>query len=126
MEAMRKVEVLRAACCVAGIDGFTSLDERQILDRLAREIGVGEASLTAMIERAEKDKSFYQEQFDVLKAAPKETMQLLLQLAIVDGLIQNDEVAVLRGLGGKLNVNADQFDAWLQQAVDYLAGERLS
>ena len=34
-DAMRQVDLLRAACCVAGADGETSDSERRVLQRLA-------------------------------------------------------------------------------------------
>jgi len=59
-DAMRQVELLRAACCVAGVDGHASDAEQLILQRLADEAGVGAASLSAMIELAETDEQFYE------------------------------------------------------------------
>ncbi len=126
MEAMRKVEVLRAACCVAGVDGATSDAERRVLQRLADEVGVGEASLRAMIERAEEDRSFFEQQFKVLKAEPKATMQLLFRVAVADGDLKRSEATVLKGLATRLDVTPEQFDSWLKQAIEFLRAKRAS
>lgn len=120
MEGMRKVELLRAACCVAGIDGHTSDAERRILQMLADQVGVGEASLNAMIERAETDDKFYREQFRVLKADPKETMQLLFTIAVADGGFGKDEHHVLERLAARLEVSKAQFDKWTEESIAYL------
>jgi len=120
MEGMKKVEVLRAACCVAGIDGETTADERRVLEMLAGQAGVGEASLTAMIERSESDQGFYKEQFRVLKAEPKETMKLLIAVALADNKLRTIERQVLERLGKRLGVDKETFDDWLSQAIEYV------
>ena len=79
MSAMIKVEILRAACCVAGADGNLNDAEWGLLNRLAKETGVGQASLDAMVSRACRDQEFCNEQFRVLKADPKEAMAILLE-----------------------------------------------
>ena len=117
MEAVRKVEILRAACCVAGIDGETDEAELAILQDLAAEVGVGRTSLRAMIERAETDQSFYQEQFRVLKADPSETLKLLLGVALSDGRLGNRESQVLRLLALRLDIEGDQFDQWFDKVI---------
>lgn len=123
VKAMQQVEVLRAACCVAGIDGHVAAAERRILRRLADEIGVGDASLTAMIERAENDKAFYAQQFKILKADPKQSMQLLFRVAVADGKLRKTEAVVVLRLAERLGVRRDTFDRWLAEAIDYLKGK---
>ncbi len=120
MEAMRKVEVLRAACCVAGVDGDTSDAEKRILMVLAEEVGVGEASLTAMIERANSDQAFYKEMFRVLKGDPGETMRLLFSIAVADNRFRSSEREVLRRLGRRLGIEQEAFDKWLKESIEYV------
>ena len=119
-DAMRQVEMLRAACCVAGVDGHASDAEQQILKRLAKEVGVGAASLSAMIELAETDEQYYTQQFRVLKADPQETMQLLFRISLADGSLRKDEALVLKRLSQRLEVPSEQFDTWLGQAIAFL------
>lgn len=116
MEAMTKVEVLRAACCVSGVDGKAGEEERPILDMLAREVGVGEASLSTMINRAETEPDYCEAQFRVLKADPPETMKLLFSVALADRKLTEKEIEVLRNLSQKLDVPTERFDAMLAQA----------
>jgi len=80
----KEVEILRAACCVAGLDGGVCQDELMLLQRLASEVGVGSMSLDAMIKRAEGDSDFYQELFQYVSADAEATMKLLFRLAIAD------------------------------------------
>lgn len=110
MDASVKVEILRACCCVAGADGHSCDAEKAILDRLAGEIGVGRASLNAMIERAETDPEFHRRQFDILKAEPKQALAVLFQVAMADQTITDEEVAVLRNLANNLNVPEEIFE----------------
>ncbi len=114
---MRKVEVLRAACCVAGADGETTVDEKKILNRLADDVGVGEVSLQAMIDRAENEKDFHKEQFRVLKADPHLTMQILFRVAVTDAKLRRDELKILKRLALRLGVSGEQFKDWYEDAV---------
>lgn len=107
---MARVDLLRAACCVAGIDGNMGDPEFSVVNRLAQEVGVGQASLQAMIDRGVKDPNFHQEQFRVLKANPQQAMSVLLEVALADGTVSEGETNVLRSLSEKLNVPSDVFD----------------
>ena len=122
MSGMIKVEILRAACCVAGANGESSDAERQMLDRLARDAGVGLASLEAMISRACSDQNFCNEQFRVLKADPKDAVAALLEVAMADGTIEDSEAEILKVLAGRLDVGDQVFDALLLKARDIAAG----
>ena len=122
MMPMEKVEVLRAACCVAGVDGDVSADEREFLEKLAEEVGVGRASLRAMIEQAEQDKKFWKEHFRVLKTDPKQTMEILFRVACTDRRLRKYELAVLKRLARRLDVSDKQFDAWVKQLVNRSSG----
>ncbi len=121
MSSMIQVEVLRAACCVAGADGETSEAESELLNRLAKQTGVGFASLEAMVSRACTDANFCKEQFRVLKAEPKEAMATLLEVAMADGVIDDQETETLKVFAEKLSVPADIFDELLQTAHDIAA-----
>ena len=118
---MIKVEVLRAACCVAGADGDSTDAEREMLNRLAKETGVGLASLEAMISRACGDQGFCNEQFRILKADPKEAMAILLDVAMADGVIDNTEAEILKVLAERLAVPDDIFNALLVKATEIAA-----
>ncbi len=118
MKGMRKVEVLRAACCVAGADGEVTDAERRLLQQLADEVGVGAASLAAMIERATTDEKYYADQFRVLKSDPEQTLQLLFQVAIADRRLSRDECLCLKRLARRLELPDEQFDRWLAATVE--------
>jgi tellurite resistance protein len=106
MMPQEKVEILRASCCVAGADQNTSGAEKQLLEKLAGKIGVGAASLNAMIERSETDPEFHKCQFDILKTEPTKTMAILIEVAVADGTISDSETGVLTNLGANLGVDA--------------------
>jgi uncharacterized tellurite resistance protein B-like protein len=110
MDASTKVEILRAACCVGGADGKTTEEELKLLLKLAKEIGVGQASLTAMIERAETDPEFHRQQFGILKAEPTQTLAILFQIAMADGKVDESETGVLKNLADNLEVPGEIFE----------------
>ncbi|MGI9495923.1 MAG: TerB family tellurite resistance protein [Mariniblastus sp.] len=115
MNPMQEVEVLRAACCVAGIDGEITAGELVIINQLAEKAGVGKASLEAMIARGETDPEFYKEQFRVLKDNPREAMVSILKVATADHSLAKDEIEVMRKFAEKLGISAESFDAAIEK-----------
>ncbi len=110
MTPMQKVDVLRAACCVAGSDGNLTDQELGLVKKLAKEVGVGQASLAAMLERSMKDENFHKEQFKILKENPKGCLATVLEVAMSDGVMSDVEQNVLRSLADNLQVPSDVFD----------------
>ena len=116
MTPMEKVDLLRAACCVAGIDGEFGEPEMAIVNRLASDVGVGRASLQAMIDRGSTDPEFHREQFRVLKADPQKAMAVLLEVALADKTISEGEIKVLKSLSERLGVADDVFEELINRA----------
>lgn len=120
MTPTQQVEILRASCCIAGADGETTPDEMEHLKRLAEGVGVGQASLNAMIERAEKDPEFYQQQFNVLKAEPMQCLDVLIQVTMANGAVKESEFEVLKGLANQLEISPDDFRGKLEGVLKSL------
>ena len=89
--SMQDVEVLRAACCIPGADGEVRDVEADYLCRLASKLGVGQASLDAMTDVARSDQEFFEQQFQILKEQPLDSMKVLIRLALADGAISREE-----------------------------------
>lgn len=123
-DSMQQVEILRAASCVAGVDGRAGKRERKLLDRLAGKVGVGFASLEAMIERAETDERFRAEQFRILKSDPNNALHALLSVACVDGVITDGEREILREFATRLEVKPEKFEQLLARAEEYLESKK--
>ena len=117
---MDDVEILRAACCIAGLDEHVCEKERPALQRLAERAGVGEASLNAMIDRARTDHNFYEQQFDIVKTDPDSTMKKLLQVAAADNDISQAERIVLAHFAQQLGMTAQSFDQLLTAAENMI------
>ena len=126
MRPMEQVEVLRAACCVAGADGNVSDQERDLILALAEGCGVGDASLQAMIERAQSDCSFCDEQFLILKSDPQESMAILLELAIADSRIDDSEKGMLQSFANRLNVPESVFATLFDKVQAMVAAKQKS
>ena len=113
---MGRVEILRAACCIAGLDNRVCERERSKLELLADHAGVGTASLDAMIARAESDPDFYQEQFGILKTDPESTITTLFSVACADGQIPPEQRIILRHFGDVLGLDEKRFNRILDVA----------
>lgn len=118
--SMSEVEVLRAACCIAGLDKEIHDKELRLLRRIARQVGVGEVSLNAMIRRAREDQNFYQEQFQYLHADPQQAMTTLFGLAVADSQLTLEERVILRHFAERLKLSEAEFDKLLAAAETYL------
>jgi len=114
--SMSQVEVLRAACCVAGLDSHINADERAFIDKLAVGAGVGPASLAAMLDRASEDQEFYQEQFGYLSADPDSAIKTLFLVAMADHELTVDERVILQHFADVLGMTQDRFDKILRSA----------
>jgi uncharacterized tellurite resistance protein B-like protein len=113
MTPMQKVEILKAACCVAGVDRTIDDNELPLLQKIAKEVGVGRASLSAMIRRASEDANFHQGQFQVLKENPRACMAVIVEVARGDGKINDQELQILQSLAANLNLPDEE----LQQLI---------
>ena len=120
MTPMQKVDILRAACCVAGIDGQTTDAEKAVINKLASDAGVGRASVEAMIDRGSTDPEFCKEQFCILKEDPQESMAALLEVAMADGTLSDAEAQVLRSLAEQLSIPPDVFDQLISKVSKML------
>ena len=109
MTAMAKVEMLRAACCVAGADGTVDEKERKLINELAAKVGVGLASLEAMVLRAETEPDFYENQFRVLKTDASATMGLMFEVAAQDRNIDPAELKILQHFASRLGMDEAGF-----------------
>jgi uncharacterized tellurite resistance protein B-like protein len=117
MTNLQRVEILRASCCIASADGETTTEERVQLKKLAHELGVGEASMQAMIDRAQRDPEFYKTQFGVLRAEPVKTIDVLMDSVLANGEIKDPEMKVLRSLADRLGVSESDFRERIGLAV---------
>ena len=124
MSVMRNVEILRAACCVAGLDQHISVEERRMLERLAEHAGVGRTSLEAMISRAVDDPDFYQEQFKMIQTDPDATMKALFCVAVADRELKTAERVILHEFAVKLGMKPARFNQLLAAAVKHIERDR--
>jgi len=113
---MKSVEVLRAACCVAGLDKQITDRERAYLLQIAAHAGVGQVSLNAMIDRAVRDPAFFQEQFRIIRADSEQTMRVLFGVACADHELTMDERIVLHHFAQVLGMDDKRFNELLVAA----------
>lgn len=113
---MLDVELLRAACCVAALDGETTPGERAIIDKLAERAGVGAASLKAMLDMARSKPDFYTQQFRVVREQPEACVEMMLRVAAADGTISQEERVIIAFWAERLGLSRDRFAELLRAA----------
>ncbi len=123
----RRVDILRAACCVAAVDRKLHEPERDALLELAEKAGIGEDSLASILERALEDEDFLADQLRLLHDDPVGVIATLLTVASADGRITIDERVLIRFFAGKLGLSNVQFRDAIERAnVDDLIEPLLS
>lgn len=121
---MSDLEVLRAACCVAGADGKIDEHERRVIERLAETAGVGKASLKAMIDMAETDPEFHKNQLGILRTDPGRALRRLYVTAAANGDVTDQERDLLHHFGQRLDMSEQQVREELEHARTELTSRR--
>ncbi len=104
-----QVTMIRALITLAAADGKISSSERGLLSNFAKRIGIGKASLDAMIEKALADPSVRDELFDRTMSNPDLALEMLVATARLDGDITSKERDVLVHVREILDIPMDGF-----------------
>ena len=118
-----RVEVLRAACCIAGLDREICDKERPLLEALAFDAGVGKASLQAMLSRAREDPDFYQEQFFIAREDPEPGVRKMIEVAAATGEITLEQRVILQHFAQKLGMEDKRFNELIDEANNAIQGK---
>lgn len=113
---IERVEILKAACCIAGADGEISQRERESLKKMADEIGVGAASLDAMMDLAITDEKFRGSQLRMVHKDPAGVFETLYRMARLDPDVPTPERKLLTHFGRKLGLDTDQMNEIIRRA----------
>lgn len=105
------VQILRAACCIAGLDRKVCDKEHPFLQRLAQKAGVGAMSLDAMIHMAENNSEFYEEQLEYAVKDPEMTIRMLFAVAAADGRFTSEERIILHHFAMKVGMSDEEYEA---------------
>ncbi len=107
---MEDLELLKATMAVAVADGQLLPAEMGVVKGLAERIGVGTVSFEAMLDTARQDKSFADNILIQSKAKARSALELLVGLARIDGLISDEERAVIVRVATSLGITGDEFE----------------
>ena len=122
--SMSKVDVLRAACCIAGIDEHIDDHELRMLRKLAEHVGVGNASLDAMMHRARTETDYYEDQFNLMCDDVDHALKVLFSVAVVDGELGDAERIMLQHFAALLGMTDARFDQLVRAAEWHVRKKR--
>lgn len=117
MKDIDQLELLKAALAVAVADGELRRSEKGVLQGLAVRVGVGQASLKAMIEAAEQDPAFADNILIRSKKDARAALELLVAQARIDGEISEEERDVIVRIAARLGLMGDEFPAIYQAGI---------
>jgi hypothetical protein len=114
--AMQELELLRAACCIAGVDGEINEPEKAVLGALAKRVGVGAASLRAMMELATTDAKFRDDQIGLVHSDPRRSFETLYRMARVDPDVGEAQRSLLTRFGRRLGLSVEEMNEVITRA----------
>ncbi len=113
---MERVEILKAACCIAGADGEISERELATLKKMASDVGVGTASLEAMMDLALTDPKFRDAQLRLIHKDPAGSFETLYRITRVDPEVPSTERDLLMLFGKKLGLETAEMNEIIRRA----------
>ena len=121
--AKSDVDLLKAAACIAGLDGEITPHEAQAIKHLAKRAGVRDDHLETLMEKARVDDDLLNEQLSVVRADPETTLAVLYQVAAIDGVVSGDERAVVEQFGVILGLSRERIDKIFEVVEQRLAAK---
>jgi tellurite resistance protein len=115
---MEDLELLKAAIAVAVADGELRRSEMGVIKGLAARIGVGRASLDAMLGAAEAGESIAD---NILIQSPRRArsaLELLVAEARIDGEVSEEERSLLVHIATSLGITGSDFQAVYQAGIE--------
>lgn len=117
MRNIEELELLKAALAVAVADGEIRRSEMGVVEGLAMRLGVGRASLEAMLEAAQKDDSTADNILIRSKERARRALELLVAQARIDGEISAEERGVIVRIATSLNLTGDEFQSIYEAGI---------
>jgi hypothetical protein len=107
-------DVLEAVCCLAGSDSNVTVEELQLLYRLAARAGIERKPFRILIEKVRKDESFRQKQIDVARGDAAAALRTLIGVAREDDRLRESRLPMLlwRIATNQLDMSPDQFETF--------------
>ena len=84
VKSMNDLEVLKAACCIAGLDEDVGFKDRKVLQSLAERAGVDQAAFDAMMVMAVEDDDYFEGQLNILQSNVDDAIKSLFRFAVMD------------------------------------------
>jgi tellurite resistance protein len=116
--------MLRAVVVMALADGEISPGEKGLLKGLADRVGIGQASLDAVIDRARNEPSMRDDLFHRGVENAETALELLVGAARLDGEITDEERELLVHLMARLNVPTERFSEIYRRGIERADGLR--
>lgn len=108
--SMNELDVLKAACCIAGMDEDVGFQERKVMQMLASRAGVTPTSFDTMMDQALEDDDFFEGQLNLLQSNLDDAIRLLLRVAVVEGKLDPGEREVLLHFSEQIGMTSEHFE----------------
>lgn len=109
MNDLERLELLKAAVAVAAADGEYRQSEMGVIEGLAVRVGIGRASLEAMMTSADRGDSLAYDIVMRSKKSARTAIELLVSEARIDGEITEKERSLIAWIATRLGIKGDEF-----------------
>ena len=114
---MNDLELIRAVCCLAGMGSDVTLEELQVLGKLAHRAGLERKAMDTLLQKAATDEAFRDEQIDAVMTDVDGVMTRLIALASRAGSLEEGHIAMLLWrVATKAEMTAERFEQLLAAA----------
>lgn len=114
---MNDLDAMKAMCCLAGLGTDVTLEELQILGRLAGPAGLDKKAMDTLLYKAANDDSLRDELIAPVRRDVDGAMERMIDLAArADSLEEGHIAMLLWRVATKLDIDADRFDRLLAAA----------
>ncbi|MBI3833997.1 MAG: hypothetical protein HY287_06670 [Planctomycetes bacterium] len=110
MASMEDLELLKAAIALALADGEIQRTEMGVIKGLAVRTGVGHVSFEAILNAAEQNPAFANNDLNFTPEKAKRAVEVLAAEAASDGNVSPKDRAVIEHITGQLKISSDQID----------------
>ncbi len=119
MKDLERLELLKAAIALALADRNISKSEFGVVMGLAARVGVGQASLEAMLDRARRGDTSIADQIIMQSPESARTaFEILVAQARLDGQISEPERDILARIAARLNITGEEFKSIYQAGIN--------
>lgn len=114
---MNDLDVIKAMCCLAGLGSDVTLEELQLLGRVAEPAGLDRKALDTLLYKAANDEELREELIDAVRGDVEGAMGRMIAISGQAGSLEGGHIVMLLWrVATKLDIDPQRFEQLLAAA----------